>query len=79
MPSDEDFEVWQENMEAANLFLRMTTQWLVTAYGGYVGFNYPSLTMLFDLFEVKDRISVFGDLQVMEFAALATLNAKAGD
>jgi hypothetical protein len=69
------FDVWPENADTLQLFLKLQTQWNVTA-GGFVGLNYPGVLAVFEICGVSDRAQVFEDLQAMEAAALVVLNKK---
>lgn len=74
-PPEQLFEVWEENWQAAQLFMRMQTQWHRVA--GFAGERRTGL-MYSEMFNVMDRMRVkrqrqlelWGDLQEMEFAAL---------
>lgn len=70
------FAIWPENVETVSLFLRLQTQWVIGAMGGFVGLNYPSVLAVLDFLKVENRAEVFEGLQVMERAALAVLNAR---
>lgn len=69
------FEVWEENWETVIMFLRMQTQWNASM-GGVTGLNYSSLEYLCRLYSVKDPVSLFEGIQVMEVTALASLNKR---
>ena len=71
----EDFEVWQENWPAVEMFLRCQTQWR-TSMNGVVGMDYGALAWLFRLYEVEDPRSLLEDLQVMEGAVMQVLNKE---
>lgn len=72
---DDDFEVWEDNMEAVTMFLRLQSQWIVSM-GGLVGLNYQSVQFLFKIYGITNEKQLLEDIQVMEFAALAVLNKK---
>ena len=77
-PSDEHFEVWEENWEAVMMFLRLQTQWSVTM-GGYVGLKYEVLLGaggLMSLYDVDNPRELLEEIQVMEAAALSELNKQ---
>jgi hypothetical protein len=75
--SDESlFEVWEENWDAVQVFVRLTTQWNFAGMGAHIGLNYQSVDFVFALLDIKNRKEVFDDLRVMELAALAELNSK---
>jgi len=57
------------------MFLRMQTQWN-TSMGGVTGLNYSSLEYLCRLYSVKDPVSLFEGVQVMEVVALSSLNKR---
>jgi len=71
----EDFEVWQENWLAVEMFLRCQTQWR-TSMSGLLGLDYGPLAWLFRLYEVKEPRSLLEDLQVMEGAVVQLLNKE---
>lgn len=66
----DDFELWEENVQVVQMFLRMQTQWVV-GMGGPVGMHYPSLEWLCKLYAVTDPAAMLEGIQVMEVAALA--------
>ena len=73
-----DFEVWEENWETVQIFLRAQTQWNVSM-DGLVGLKYEVLLGsggLFDLYNVEDRTDVLERLQVMEATALTELRKR---
>ena len=74
----EDFEVWDENWETVQMFLRAQTQWNVSI-DGLVGLKYEVLLGsggLFDLYNVENRTDVLERLQVMEATALTELRKR---
>jgi hypothetical protein len=69
-PEEEpDFEVWEENWPAVEMWLRVCTQWRV-GMNGPVGLDYNALQWLFQLYEVSSPKQLLDDLQVMETAYL---------
>jgi hypothetical protein len=68
-------EVWEENWDVVMMFLRMQTQWNVSM-AGLTGLNYSSLDYLSRLYSVKDPVSLFEGIQVMEVTALTCLNKR---
>ena len=73
-----DFEVWEENWEAVQMFLRAQTQWNVSM-DGLVGLKYEVLLGsggLFDLYNVENRTDVLERLQLMEATALTELRKR---
>lgn len=70
-----EFGVWEENWETVMIFLRMQTQWNASM-GGVTGLNYSSLEYLCRLYSVKDPVSLFEGIQVMEVVALSSLNKR---
>ncbi len=71
----EDFEVWEENWPVVEMFLRVQTQWRTTM-NGVLGLDYGAVAWLFMMYEVKDQRALLEDLQVMEAAAMATINSR---
>ena len=69
----EDFEVYPDNWDAVEMFMRCQTQWR-TATSGVLGLDYAAVEWVFRLYEVKDQRTVLEDLQVMEAAALKIFN-----
>jgi hypothetical protein len=77
-PSEDIYEVWDDNWESLTMFLRMQTQWNVTM-GGYVGMKYEVLLGaggLMSLYDVDNPRQLLEDIQVMEAVALSELNKK---
>lgn len=72
---DDDFEVWEENLDVVSLFLRLQSQWVVSM-SGVVGLNYQSVRFLFKIYGITDEKQAFEDIQTMEYAALPILNKK---
>jgi len=57
------------------MFLRVQTQWRTTM-NGVLGLDYGALAWLFMMYEVKDHRALLEDLQVMEAAAMVTINSR---
>jgi hypothetical protein len=70
-----DFEVWEENWPVVEMFLRAQTQWRTTM-NGVLGLDYGAVAWLFMMYEVKDQRTLLEDLQVMEAAAMVTINSR---
>jgi hypothetical protein len=71
----EDFEVWEENWPVVEMFLRVQTQWRTTM-NGVLGLDYGAVAWLFMMYEVNDQRALLEDLQVMEAAAMVTINSR---
>lgn len=71
-----DFEVWPENWDALELFLRLQTQWKTGAMGGIFGLDYAGLEAVMRMLGIEQKEEMFAKIQVMEFAALPVLNKK---
>ena len=74
-PRNDDFEVWEENWPVLEMFLRCQTQWRTTM-SGLLGLDYGAVAWVLKLYEVEDHRSMLEDLQVMEAAAMATINSR---
>lgn len=70
-----NFEVWPENVEAVQLFVRSSTQWRMGP-GGPVGLDYLAVFRIMELYDIKDQQVTFEKLQVMEMAALVKINER---
>jgi hypothetical protein len=57
------------------MFLRVQTQWRTTM-NGVLGLDYGALAWLFMMYEVQDQRALLEDLQVMEEAAMVTINSR---
>ena len=73
--SVQHFEVWEENWPVLDMFLRCQTQWRTTM-NGLLGLDYGAVAWLLRLYEVEDPRALLEDLQVMEAAALITINSR---
>ena len=67
--------MWEENWPAVEMFLRCQTQWRTTMKG-VLGFDYGAVAWLFRLYAVEDPRALLEDLQVMEAAAMMTLDSR---
>ena len=74
-PRTDDFEVWEENWPVLEMFLRCQTQWRTTM-SGVLGLDYGAVAWVLKLYEVEDQRALLEDLQVMEAAAMATINSR---
>jgi hypothetical protein len=70
-----DYEVWEENWPAVEMFLRCQTQWRTTM-NGVLGLDYGAVAWILRLYEVEDPRALLEDLQVMEAAALMLINER---
>lgn len=68
-PVEQDFEVWEENWPAVEMWLRVCTQWRV-GMNGPVGLDYNILPWLFEMYDVQKPKDMLDDLQAMETAFL---------
>ncbi|MDR0251082.1 MAG: DUF1799 domain-containing protein [Burkholderiales bacterium] len=74
---EKEFELYEENETVLWLFLDLGTQWRqAVGMGGMVwlGFDYGGVKTYLDMAGVEDHEKVFLQLQLMEAAALPTLN-----
>jgi len=71
----QDFEVWDDNRQLVEMFMRMQTQWR-TSMSGAVGLDYAALEWLCRLYPVDNPQELFEGLQVMEYTALNCFNKK---
>lgn len=78
-PQAEDFEIWQDNLPALEIFLACNKQWRILTGGDkpwYQGLRYLEVEAVLRLKRVKDKAAVFADVQVMEEAAMIALNER---
>jgi hypothetical protein len=70
--SDPDlFEVWGENWQALEIFLKVQTQWRV-GMGGLIGLDYSAVAWVLKLVASEDQhLNLLDDLQIMERAVLS--------
>lgn len=74
----EEIVLFEENFEAFNVFLQMTTQWNVGGMGSAIGLSYPSLDFVMNLNQVKDRLDCFNRIRILERRALELMGEKNG-
>jgi ABC-type thiamine transport system substrate-binding protein len=75
LETDDNCEIWEENWSVVEMFLRVETQWRTTM-NGVLGLDYGAVAWILRLYEVENQRSMLEDLQVMEAAAMATLNDR---
>lgn len=70
-------EVWDENWPSINVFICMSTQWLVNAGGPY-GLNYVALAEVWQRTKTPEesRDAIFEDLRLMEGVALEVMRQQ---
>lgn len=70
-------DVWPDNVDSVNVFIAMSTQWIVDS-GAAMGLNYGSIEPVLRLVKVprKDWPEVFDDIRVMEDAALEQMRTQ---
>jgi hypothetical protein len=71
----ENFEVWEENWPVIEMFMRVQTQWRTTM-NGVLGLDYGAVAWMFMMYEVQDQRALLEDLQIMEAAAMLTINSR---
>lgn len=68
-----DFEVFEENMPALEMFLRLQTQWR-TSFGGLIGLDYQAAKWLFELYDVNEPREMLECISLIERGALVALS-----
>jgi hypothetical protein len=71
------FEVWEENAPAIGLFVRLSTQWKVSAMGRLMGIDYTAAESVMRMTGARKRRALLDDLRVMESAVLEHLRVQA--
>jgi hypothetical protein len=73
---NENFEVYEENVETVSTFMRLQTQWKILAMGGFIGLDYIAVEAVFRMTNIKDHDIMLSNIQTMEGAALSILNNR---
>lgn len=75
--TDDEVEVWPENIETVEVFLACRTQWRRDAMNGaLLGLRYADVAATLDMLAVGERKEVFEGIRVMEAEALEVLNVE---
>jgi hypothetical protein len=74
--ASDDYEVWPENWDVVQIFLRCQTQWRSAGLGGVMGLDYTAVSWVLRLYGIKNQRTVLEDLQVMEGAVLSEMAKK---
>lgn len=69
----DSFEIWPENVEPLNLFLRLKTQWRMGPLGP-VGLDYAGVRAGLAMMGKRMSAVLFEDIQAMETAALKAMS-----
>lgn len=80
MVAPEDFELYEDNVMAIEVFDAMSTQWRRAGMDGQaVGLDYAALPAVMGLMGVKrpDRRRTFDDLRILEIEKLRVLAERA--
>lgn len=76
---DGAFVVWPENVETLNVFLALNRCWRIGEFNGkHLGLDRPAIESTMRLMQIprKRQAEIFGDLRIMEHAALEVLNRE---
>lgn len=70
-----DLEISPENWLSVTLFFSLSTQWMISDLGQYIGIRYESLESSMNMCNINQRRrpSVFEDIRIMESEALKIL------
>lgn len=74
MQKQDEFEVWPENVEPLQIFMRLQTQWRVGPMGHPIGLDYAGVRAALGMMRVRPEPRLFDDLQLMEREALRILS-----
>lgn len=75
-------EIWDINRQPVSLFFELSTQWRYVGTMGRpirLGLDYPAVSALLGMRRRRDRGRLFGDLRVMELAALTVFSEARED
>jgi hypothetical protein len=75
---DKDFELWEENAEPFDLFVKLQTQWR-SGPSGFTGMDYAGVRAALAMMRRRMTPELFGLLQVMETAGLKALRESKND
>ena len=76
---EDDFELWEENLESYNWFVKLSRRWVFNQFdGSRIRLDDVAIQVQFEIYGLKKskRKTIMDDLLAMEFAALEVLNAK---
>lgn len=68
--SPEEFEIYPENWDTAQLFLRMQTQWRISPTGHRAGLDYTSLRLVAKICAIDISQELFAGMQLMEMTLI---------
>ena len=69
----ENFEVWPENWDALQMFLKLRAQWRVSPMGQLIGLDYTAVLAVINFEKSTDKHQLFDDIQTIENGALLGL------
>lgn len=70
-----DYEIWEEHLEALEVFLACARQWRIVAGLGPLGLDAGALRATMQMLGVQDQRSMLYQVQEIESGALDVLNA----
>lgn len=73
LAAEEEFELWEENVDAVGAFLKVQTQWR-SGPAGITGLDYNGVLAAFTLLGIAHTPELFGKIQIMERAVLNLRN-----
>lgn len=65
-----DYEIYPENWDAVQLFVRLQTQWKISPMGQRVGLEYTSIRIVARFLGIKPTPELFADIQLMEICTI---------
>lgn len=71
----DNFEVWEENWQALEIFAQCQTQWR-TSMSGLVGLDYTAVAWVLRLNQVEDELLTLQKLQIVEATVLKLMNGN---
>ena len=77
--SNNDVEIWPENLQIFDIFWRVKHQWhVVPFFGGvfYQALRYSAIESTLRLLKIEETPEIFDGLQIMEQAAKQVLNKE---
>ena len=77
----EDCEVWPENEGTVQFFLDISSQWIVSGMGDYIGLDHQAIYSTMDMVGIHrknrtKRATLFRHMKVMEASALEVIEER---
>lgn len=74
----EEVEIWEDNRATVRFFFAISTQWLVSGMGEYIGLDHRAIESTMNMMSIRKpkRRTLLAEIKIMEAAALEVIRER---